>query len=124
MPIALTRREFLAGTAAVCAAVRGFAAPKTAGLPVFPQVDTSKPLAEHAAAKGILFGSAMQGGAVKNPAYADLVSSQCRIGAPESELKWRALRPTPDKYDFSAGDSCYQFLSSHGMKCCGHALVW
>jgi endo-1,4-beta-xylanase len=89
-----------------------------------PYIDLSKSLGEHAEAKGILFGTALLGAALKNPAYADLVVSQCRIGVPEGGLKWDTLRPTPDRYDFGAGDYYYQFLNSHGMKYRGHTLVW
>jgi endo-1,4-beta-xylanase len=122
--MAITRREFLVGTAAACAAARAMAAPNAGGVSAFPQVDMSKPLGEHAAAKGILYGTALRGEALKNPAYADLVASQCRIGVPEGALKWSMLRPAPDKYDFGPGDYLYQFLSSHGMKYRGHTLLW
>jgi endo-1,4-beta-xylanase len=122
--MALTRREFLVGTAAACATMRAIAAPNAGGVSAFPQVDMSKPLGKRAAAKGILFGTALRGDALKNPAYADLVVSQCRIGVPEVALKWNMLRPAPDKYDFGAGDYYYQFLSSHGMKYRGHTLLW
>jgi endo-1,4-beta-xylanase len=84
----------------------------------------SEPLAKLAEKKGILFGTAVRGEALKNVAYADLVAEQCRIGVPEGALKWDSLRPTPDRYDFGPGDYYYQFLSSHGMKYRGHALVW
>jgi endo-1,4-beta-xylanase len=123
--MALTRREFLVGTAAACATMRAIAARNAGGLSAFPQVDVSRSLGERAAAKGILFGTALNGNDFKNDkAYADLVASQCRIGVPESELKWKALRPAPDRYDFGAGDYLYQFASSHGMKYRGHTLVW
>jgi endo-1,4-beta-xylanase len=121
--VTLTRREFLVGTAAVCATVRATTA-LDAKQVLIPEVDTSKPLGEYAAAKGILFGTTLGGELLENPAFADLVVSQCSIGVPESALKWNALRPGPDKYDFDAGDYLYQFASSHGMKYRGHTLVW
>jgi endo-1,4-beta-xylanase len=58
------------------------------------------------------------------PKYADLVAQQCGILVPGNELKWDALRPTPDEFDFSAGDWIEQFARSHGMLFRGHALVW
>ncbi len=121
MTITFTRREFVVGATAALGimALRGEAVPVQ-----IDQVDMLKPLAEHAEAKGILFGTALGGEALKNPAYANLVASQCRIGVPESALKWNTLRPTPDRYDFGAGDYFYQFSISHGMKYRGHTLVW
>jgi endo-1,4-beta-xylanase len=120
----LTRRNFLVGTATAYA--MGWAATAldqkvNSGI---PPVDPSKSLAEHAAAKGILFGTALRGEALKDAAYADLVVNQCKIGVPEGGLKWDMLRPAPDKYDFAPGDYYYQFLNSHGMKYRGHTLVW
>ena len=110
MTITFTRREFVVGATAALGimALRGEAVPV--------QIDQlmSKPLAEHASAKGILFGTALRGEALKNPAYADLVVSQCKIGVPEGGLKWDMLRPAPDKYDFGPGDYYYQFLTRTG----------
>ena len=120
----LTRRKFLIGTAAACAAVRAMAAPIAGEVAAFPHVDSSKSLGQHAAAKGILFGTALGVEPLKDPAYANLVGSQCRIGESENALKWNALRPAPDRYDFSGGDYLYQFSSSHGMKYRGHTLLW
>jgi endo-1,4-beta-xylanase len=123
--VGLTRREFLVGTAAACAAIPAIVTPNAGDVSAVPQVDMSKSLGERAAAKGILFGTALNGSGLRNDkAYADLVASQCRIGVPESGLKWEALRPAPDKYDFGQGDYFYQFLNSHGMKYRGHTLVW
>ena len=121
MTITFTRREFVVGATAALGimALRGEAVPVQ-----IDQVDMLKPLAEHASAKGILFGTALRGEALKNPAYADLVVSQCKIGVPEGGLKWDMLRPAPDKYDFGPGDYYYQFLNSHGMNYRGHTLVW
>jgi len=121
----LTRRDFLVGSAAVCATLQTMVEPSAGGISDFPQFDTSKSLGERAAAKGILFGTALNGTALKNDrAYTDIIASQCRIGVPESSLKWKALRPAPNRYDFSQGDYLYQFLSSYGMKYRGHTLVW
>jgi endo-1,4-beta-xylanase len=114
----------MVGTAAACATIRATTALDEKQVLVLPQVDTSKPLRAHAAAKGMLFGTTLGGELLENPAFADLVVGQCSIGVPESALKWNALRPGPDKYDFDAGDYLYRFAHSHGMKYRGHTLVW
>ena len=43
---------------------------------------------------------------------------------PGNELKWDALHPAPDQFDFSEGDWIEQFARSHGMRFRGHTLVW
>lgn len=120
----LSRREFLVGAAAACATLRAMTAANAQGAPAPPYVDMSEPLGKHAAAKGVLFGTALRFEALKDPAYADLVVSQCNIGVPEGALKWDVLRPAPDRYDFGAADYYYRILSSHAMKYRGHTLVW
>jgi len=43
---------------------------------------------------------------------------------PESEMKWASLRPTPDKYDFTAPDWMLNFAQNNGLLMRGHTLVW
>src|ERR1700719_3350759 len=111
----LTRREFVVGAALACGA-RTAAVSNSERASVLLPVETSKSLGERAAAKGILFGTALGTVALKDAAYALLVAQQCTIGVPESELKWKTLRPTPDQFNFGGGDYCYEFLNAHGMK--------
>jgi endo-1,4-beta-xylanase len=121
----MTRRHFLVGTTAACAIAPTAISLYGKGAPGIPDVDTSKSLGRHAAAKGILFGAAINDSGLNNDKpYVDLIADQCTIGVPESALKWLALRPTPDRFDFGAGDLCQQFLSSHDIKYRGHTLVW
>jgi len=119
----LSRREFLIGTSAA-AVTAAFQRTTARDVPLFSGTDTSQSLGERATAKGILFGTALRGEALKNVAYGDLVTRQCKIGVPEGALKWDMLRPSPDKYDFGAADYYYRFLNSHGMAYRGHTLVW
>jgi endo-1,4-beta-xylanase len=121
----LTRREFVLGTATAFATIKGWAVSGNSGASAFAHVDMSKSLAEHAAAKGILFGTALNSSGLRsNKAYGDLIASQCRLVVPENGLTWKATRPAPDRYDFGQGDYCQQFSSSHGMKLRGIPLVW
>ncbi len=82
-------------------------------------------LREIAASRGILFGSmVLKKTLATDPKYTDLVAQQCGIIVPGHELKWDALRPAPDQFDFSEGDWIEQFARSHGMLVRGHTLVW
>src|SRR5262249_23636827 len=81
-------------------------------------------LRDLAASKGVLFGSCITNEQIADPAFARLFASQCAIAVPENALKWAALRPTPELFDFKAADALYHFCSSHGLLFRGHALVW
>ncbi|HEY9609121.1 MAG TPA: endo-1,4-beta-xylanase [Allocoleopsis sp.] len=82
-------------------------------------------LRERAAAKGLIYGAAS--------GYEKLTSDtkftarfiqECGILVPEGELKWTALRPSPDKFDFTLGDWLSEFAHTNGMLFRGHTLVW
>ena len=110
-----TRRTFLVAAAASAGAhalrpTNPFGAPNT--------------LCEVAEQKGITFGGAISAGPLQDPSFASLFARQCGIAVPENDLKWAATRPTPDQFDFSAGDSLYEFSKSHGILFRGHTLVW
>jgi endo-1,4-beta-xylanase len=59
-----------------------------------------------------------------DPALQQLVSDQYAILVPEAELKWRALRPSPTTYDFTASDALFAFAAAHQMQVRGHTLLW
>jgi endo-1,4-beta-xylanase len=82
-------------------------------------------LRDRAARKGVVFGSAVRGKQLMtDPPFAALFREQCGILTPELELKWDALRPAPDQFDFSGADRLLDFATSHGMLFRGHTLVW
>jgi endo-1,4-beta-xylanase len=82
-------------------------------------------LRAHAARHGLIFGSAV---IIRNlesdAAFAELVGEQCGIVVPTNELKWVALRPAADRYDFSRPDFLLNFAKSHRMLMRGHTLCW
>src|SRR5690242_10586225 len=82
-------------------------------------------LRDIAASKGLLFGSAIpKKNLFGDPLFSRLVSRQCGILVPELELKWEALRPAPDQFDFRGGDWLYEYTKTNQMKFRGHTLVW
>lgn len=117
-----TRREFLK-MAAVAAGVL-----PAAGL--FAQASKSdvtgaKSLRAHAEARGLLVGCAVVPGKLDGERdYADLVAAQANILVAENAMKWKALRPGPDKFDFRGADAILAFASSHGQRVRGHNLCW
>jgi endo-1,4-beta-xylanase len=133
-----TRREFIAESARVTAAMTaaGSAASLLAGcahpsaipavMPAsFHDVAGSRSLRAHARRHGLVFGSAVIIHNVQDDAdFAELIGEQCGIVVPTGELKWIALRPAPDRYDFSRPDFLLAFAQRHQMLMRGHTLCW
>jgi endo-1,4-beta-xylanase len=53
-----------------------------------------------------------------------IVEQQFNSITPENVLKWEAVHPDPDRYDFAAADRFVAFGQAHGMFVVGHTLVW
>lgn len=83
------------------------------------------PLRAQAAAKGLIYGAASTYPILSsNPAFANLFAQQCAMLVPENELKWKALRPSPNRFNFTRGDWMAEFAREHGMLFRGHNFVW
>lgn len=108
---------------------------KQAVAPATPSLHVSGPdsLRAHAAARGLLYGAAV------NPArldvdgmaasgttdvYTQLVGAQCGILVAENAMKWEALRPAPDAFDFAQADKLLRFADLMGQRVRGHNLCW
>ncbi len=102
-------------------------------LPPKMRVGGPNSLRAHAAARGRLFGVAV------NPAILDvetlaaghmtdrytlLVATQASIVVAENAMKWAALRPTSGAYDFSQADRLMQFAAVAHQLVRGHNLCW
>ena len=121
---ALDRRAFLGALAAVplaaCASGTGLAPVPAAG----PGLDA------FARRGGRRFGSAVAWNAsgtamsVTNPAYAAILRRECGLIVPENEMKWQALRPSPETFDFAAMDAIAQWADANAMALRGHTLLW
>ncbi|HEY9661095.1 MAG TPA: endo-1,4-beta-xylanase, partial [Allocoleopsis sp.] len=62
-------------------------------------------LASKAAAKGLIYGAAANYPATSSDAeFSHLFAQECSILVPENELKWSAIRPSPDRFDFTRAD--------------------
>ena len=100
-----------------------------------PSVSFSGPnsLRFHAAARGLLYGAAVNpalldvdgvaaGGT--NDIYALLVKEQAGIVVPENAMKWEGLRPAPSIFDFTQADRFMRSAALAGQKVRGHNLCW
>ena len=61
---------------------------------------------------------------VTNPRYADVVRAECGIVVPENELKWQAIRPSPDRFDFRAMDAIAAWAKANALDLRAHVLLW
>ncbi|MGA8780263.1 MAG: endo-1,4-beta-xylanase [Terracidiphilus sp.] len=128
-----TRREFIAESAkagallaAGAAGASLFADEVPLKMPAsFRDVSGKRSLKAHAHRHGLVYGSAVIIRNVQNDAdFAELIAEQCGIVVPSNELKWVALRPAPDKYDFARPDFLLAFAKNHNMLMRGHTLCW
>ena len=82
-------------------------------------------LKTHAAVHGFLYGCAVNTQLLANDeAYAALVREQANIVVAENAMKWEAMRPAIDQYDFAAADALVAFAEQNRMKVRGHNLCW
>jgi len=82
------------------------------------------PLRQQAQAAGRLYGAAVDVTGIGDPAFAAAVATECGIITSENSLKWAALRPAADRFDFARGDTLRDFARANSLQFHGHTLVW
>lgn len=113
-----SRRSLLAGAAATIVAA-----------PIASMVHADTPqapsLKDLAAAKGLIFGSAVSTRQVRADAgYRRILERECGALVCENETKWAALRPSETEFDFADADVIAGYATAHGMALRGHTLLW
>lgn len=86
-------------------------------------------LKKRAAAKGLIYGaSSVYRELSLDAAFAARFVQECDLIVPGLELKWstpyKPLRPSPDRFDFTAADWMANFARTHDLLFRGHTLVW
>jgi endo-1,4-beta-xylanase len=82
-------------------------------------------LAKAFESKGILFGFAVNDHRLSgDAAYRDLIAGHAGIIVPENAMKWQALRPAADQFDYTRANTIVDFAQAHQIKIRGHALCW
>ena len=56
--------------------------------------------------------------------YASTLAREFNMVEPENVMKWGAIRPAQDKFNFGPGDEVVAFAQAHKMKVRGHCLLW
>ncbi|HEX3438683.1 MAG TPA: endo-1,4-beta-xylanase [Pseudacidobacterium sp.] len=111
-----TRREFLQ---------RASIAAIAASMPSIDDVSGPRSLRAHAEARGLLVGCAVVPERLSGePQYAETVAEQANLLVAENAMKWHALRPAPDKYNFAPADAILAFAEGHKQRLRGHNLCW
>ena len=131
----VTRRQFCRAAAAISSvgAVSGGLLALAETQPTVINTTGPDSLRSHAAAHGLLFGGAVNpalldvdgaaNGTTTDP-YTLLFAAQANILVAENSMKWGALRPAPDKFDFTQGDRLIRFAGLNGQRVRGHNLCW
>src|ERR1700722_9569900 len=59
-----------------------------------------------------------------SPREAEIVAQQFSTISPENVLKWEAVHPSPDKFNFADADQYVAFGQKNHMFIIGHNLIW
>lgn len=78
-----------------------------------------------AAAKGILFGTAVKASSIQSDeVYRQVLLREFSIITAENELKMGATQPAEGRFDFRQADVIVDFATKHGLQIRGHTLCW
>jgi len=78
------------------------------------------------APRGLLVGAAVnqRQSDGKDPGALAIVTRQFNQVTPENLLKWEAVHPEPDRFNFEPADRFVELGLRHGMFVVGHVLLW
>lgn len=120
------RRDFLALSASAATVGALHANPALAAA-----ASAKKGLSAIAEKKGLRFGSAVawaragaDAASFANPPYARILERDCGVLVAENEMKWQAVRPSRNKYDFRRFDSIVDYAVKKQIAVRGHTLLW
>src|SRR5690606_12494346 len=60
----------------------------------------------------------------KDTALLDLISREFSAVTPENAMKWEAIRPQMDTWDWEIADQMVDFATRNKLHMIGHTLVW
>ena len=94
---------------------------------LIPAVCFAETLRESAARQNIAVGAAVQYDRLVSTIdtqYRSVIASEFSVLEPESEMKWNAIHPQQNTYNFTPTDGIVSFAQANGMAVRGHPLVW
>src|ERR1700730_8210826 len=89
-----------------------------------PASTLAQTLRDEADKKRILVGAAVNPALFAEGPYASILAREFNMVEPENVMKWGAIRPAQDKFNFARGDEVVAFAQAHKMKVRGHCLLW
>ena len=93
-------------------------------VPALASFCSAQSLRQAAESSGVLIGTAVRPYLFSDSAYTTSLAREFNMVEPEDAMKWLALRPSADAFDFRDGDAVVRFAQAHNMKVRGHCLVW
>jgi endo-1,4-beta-xylanase len=106
----------------ICEKIR---TPLTLALVMVAVIGGSAQSLRHQADKsGLLIGTAVNPSRFSETSYAATLAREFNMIEPENAMKWTALRPDKETFNFKAGDEVTDFAKAHSMKVRGHCLLW
>lgn len=75
-------------------------------------------------AAGVRFGAAVDVACIADRAYRAALAKHFSMVEPENALKWAALRPSRDAFDFSGANAIVEIARASGQVVRGHVLAW
>lgn len=92
-----------------------------------PSIPAGKGLSALASAKGKIFGTCINSQWFSNQAgsqYENILKSEFAMVVAENEMKFDALEPQQNSFNFGNGDKMISFAQNNNMLVRGHTLVW
>src|SRR5579864_8563793 len=85
----------------------------------------SHSLKASASAHGLFVGAAVNVGVLRSEEeYRKTLTDQYNMVVAENAMKWKALRPAPDRFSFDEADELVAFAEHNKMKIRGHNFLW
>jgi endo-1,4-beta-xylanase len=104
---------------------------KSAAATVTLLLPASTTLRQAGAERALLMGTAAtadefpsQPNPLDIPAYATILGEQYDMLSPENAMKWPAIHPAQNTYNFEPADQLVAFAQAHGMQIRGYNLCW
>ncbi len=122
----ISRRAFLGTCARVAlAGLGGCALAGCESLALYPEVGaTPAGLGGIARRHQRVYGAAVQSAQLGDVAFARALRREAVLLVPENELKWDAVRPDAERFDFSGYRTLAAFAEDNAMAMRGHVLLW
>src|SRR5690606_24770922 len=115
MSVHATRREALAGLAALALAGCGAGAGLSSAALPNPSLDSLARRGGRRFGSAIGWNAGAAGGSIQNPDYTRIVTAECGIVVPENAMKWQATRPGPETFDFTRMDQIVGWARANAL---------